>query len=183
MSARKLNIGCGTDKQEGFIGIDILDLDGVDIVWNLEKFPWPLEDNSFDYIKACHIVEHINDLVGFFREILRIASNDAILRIETPHFSSSNSWADPTHVKHLSLFFTDPFTRGTYLTEAKIRFELVSRRVSFGHLIGSMKARLISKLFGYKRWEKNAFRMPACNIYIVLKVVKEADGTQGSAPP
>ena len=172
MSVRKLDIGCGRGKQEGYIGIDILDVDGVDIVWDLEKFPWPLEDSSFDYIKAHHIVEHINDLVGLFREIHRIASNDAILRIETPHFSSNNSWADPTHVKHLSLFFTDPFTRQGYLTEAKVCFELVSRRVSFGPLFGSIKARLISKLFGYERWEKKAFRMPASNIFIDLRVVK-----------
>ena len=172
MNVRKLDIGCGRGKPDGYIGIDMLDFDGVDIVWNLENFPWPLEDNSFDYIRAFHIVEHINDLVGLFKEVHRIASDNAILNISTPHFSSRNSWIDPTHVKHLSLFFTDPFTREGFLTEGKVSFELVSRRVSFGHLIGSMKARLISTLFGYERWEKNAFRMPAQNIYIDLKVVK-----------
>jgi SAM-dependent methyltransferase len=172
MNIRKLDIGGGRGKQDGYIGIDILDYDGVDIVWNLENFPWPLEDNSFDYIKAFHIVEHINDMGAFFKEIHRIASNKAILSISTPHFSSRNSWIDPTHVKHLSLFFTDHFTREGSLSEGEVCFELVSRRVSFGHLIGSMRARFISKLFGYERWERNAFKMPAQNIYIDLKVIK-----------
>ena len=46
MNVRKLDIGCGRGKPDGYIGIDMLDFDGVDIVWNLENFPWPLEDNS-----------------------------------------------------------------------------------------------------------------------------------------
>ena len=73
MNVRKLDIGCGRGKPDGYIGIDMLDFDGVDIVWNLENFPWPLEDNSFDYIRAFHIVEHVNDLVGLFKEVHRIA--------------------------------------------------------------------------------------------------------------
>ena len=170
--SRKLDVGCGSSKQDGYVGIDMLDAEGVDTVWDLENFPWPFEDNSFDYIKAFHIVEHINDQVGFFREIHRVAANDAILHLETPHFSSSNSWADPTHVKHFSVLFTDIVTKGGYLSDTVGCYELVSRRVSFGALFGSMRARIISKLFGYAQWEKKAFKMPARNIFIDLKVVK-----------
>lgn len=169
---RKLDVGCGSNKLENYIGIDALDIDGVDVVWDLEEFPWPFEDSSFDYIKAFHIIEHINNQVGFFREIHRVAANGAIVHIETPHFSSSNSWADPTHVKHFSVLFTDPVTKGGYLSDAVGEYELVSRRVSFGAVFGSIRARLISKFFGYAQWEKKAFTMPARNIFIDLKVVK-----------
>jgi len=56
----KLDIGCGANKQPGgFVGIDARPLDGVDIVWNLEKFPWPLPDESVSFATAAHILEHI----------------------------------------------------------------------------------------------------------------------------
>ncbi len=169
---RKLDIGCGKSKDPAFTGIDIFDWPGVDIVWNLEKFPWPIEDGSFDYIKINHVVEHINDQVGFFHEIHRIADDGALVHLETPHFSSSNSWADPTHVRHFSLFFTDSMMKNGYLIDATGEFELISRRVNFGAVIGSMRARVISAFMGYEKWERYAFNMPARNIYIDLRVVK-----------
>jgi ubiquinone/menaquinone biosynthesis C-methylase UbiE len=168
----KLDIGCGRNKNPEFMGIDINNWPGVDIVWDLEKFPWPIEDDIFDFIKATHVVEHINDQIGFFREIYRVAKSNAVVHLETPHFSSSNSWADPTHVRHFSLFFTDQMCGDGYLVDATGRFELIHRRVNFGPLFGSMRARVISSLRGYEKWERSAFRMPARNIYIDLKVVK-----------
>lgn len=57
---RKLDIGCGKFKDPEFTGMDINDWPGVDIVWDLEKFPWPIEDNTFEYIMVNHVVEHIN---------------------------------------------------------------------------------------------------------------------------
>ena len=169
---KKLDIGCGRDKDPEFFGIDINNWPGVDLVWDMEKFPWPIEDNSFDYVKIIHVVEHINDQVGFFREIHRITSNDAVIHLETPHFSSSNSWADPTHVRHFSLFFTDQMCGDGYLVDVTGRFELIKRRVNFGSLLGSMRGRLVTALFGPERWERSAFKMPARNIYIDLKVIK-----------
>jgi ubiquinone/menaquinone biosynthesis C-methylase UbiE len=169
---RKLDVGCGRFKESEYVGIDIHPWPGVDIVWDLENYPWPIEDNSFDYIKVNHVVEHINDQIGFFREMHRVASGGAIVHLETPHFSSRDSWADPTHVRHMSLFFTDQMTGHGYLVDATGEFELVSRRVNFGPLLGSMRARLICKLRGYERWERSAFKMPARNIYVDLKVVK-----------
>lgn len=58
----KLDIGCGRDKMEGHVGIDMLDLPGVDIVWNLEQFPWPLPDGCVSMASSSHLVEHINPM-------------------------------------------------------------------------------------------------------------------------
>ncbi len=171
---RKLDVGCGRNKDPEFTGLDINDWPGVDIVWDLEKFPWPIDDNAFDYIKIIHVVEHINDQIGFFRELHRIAADGAIIHLETPHFSSSNSWADPTHVRHMSLFFPDQMIGDGYLVDVTGEFELVQRRVNFGPFVGSMRARFISKVFGYEKWERSAFQMPARNIYLDLRVVKKA---------
>jgi SAM-dependent methyltransferase len=169
---QKLDIGCGRNKNPEFFGIDIYDWPGVDLAWDLEEFPWPIEDESFEYIRVSHVVEHINEQVGFFREIHRVAKNHAVVHLETPHYSSRDSWSDPTHVRHFSLFFTDQMCGDGYLVDPVGRFELINRRVNFGPLFGSIRARLISSLRGYERWERSAFRLPARNIYIDLKVIK-----------
>lgn len=55
-----LDIGCSGYKTKGFIGLDMREAPGVDIVHNLEKFPYPLPDESCSRIIASHLLEHIN---------------------------------------------------------------------------------------------------------------------------
>jgi len=55
----KLDIACGNHKDLGFIGIDIQELPGVDIVHDLNVHPWPIESESVEFAKAWHILEHI----------------------------------------------------------------------------------------------------------------------------
>lgn len=60
----KLDIGCGQSKNAGFIGIDYENHLGVDIVHNVELFPWPIPDNSFYVAVSSHLVEHLNPHSG-----------------------------------------------------------------------------------------------------------------------
>jgi len=56
-----IELGCGPRKKEGRIGIDAVDLPGVDIVADLEKgFPF-LPDNSVDQIHCRSFLEHIKN--------------------------------------------------------------------------------------------------------------------------
>lgn len=55
----KLDIGCGESKQADFVGMDVRPGPGVDIVHNLERFPWPLPDESVSFAMASHVLEHI----------------------------------------------------------------------------------------------------------------------------
>ncbi len=56
----KLDLGGGASPQPGFVNIDYRDLPQVDIVHNLELFPWPLPDESCSLVMASHILEHID---------------------------------------------------------------------------------------------------------------------------
>lgn len=94
-----VELGCGPKKPEGALGVDAYPYPGVDVVTDLNSIPWPLEDNRFDTINASHIIEHVEDVVSFLSEIHRIAKPGARVKIITPHFSSLNSWGDPTHVR------------------------------------------------------------------------------------
>jgi hypothetical protein len=59
-SGIRLDLGCGSDKQDGCVGMDVRELPGVDIVHNLEIFPWPLPDECVTMAYASHLVEHIS---------------------------------------------------------------------------------------------------------------------------
>lgn len=97
----KLDIGCGAAKQHDFVGIDSRKLPGVDIVHNVEEFPWPLPDNCASLAMASHLVEHINPHGGvflrFMDEVWRVLKPGGKFMITTPYAGSSGYWQDPTH--------------------------------------------------------------------------------------
>ena len=41
----RIDIGCGANKRSGWIGMDVRDLEGVDVVHNILDFPWPFPDH------------------------------------------------------------------------------------------------------------------------------------------
>lgn len=91
-----LDVGCGTNKEQGAVGIDKYQLPGVDIVHDLDKFPWPFEDDIFDKVLFRHSINHLNDLLAVMGEVHRICKPDAEVVIIAPHFSSDNIFTDPT---------------------------------------------------------------------------------------
>jgi tetratricopeptide (TPR) repeat protein len=96
----QLDIACGKNRKPGFTGVDIWD--GADIVADLEKFPWPFEDNSVDEIFCSHYIEHTPDLISFVNELYRIMKVGAKAEIIAPYYSSIRAWQDPTHLRAIS---------------------------------------------------------------------------------
>lgn len=68
----KIDLACGQSKKEGFFGIDVADVPGVDLVHDLTIYPWPIEDNSVDEIHCSHYIEHIkhDDVLSDIKKIL-----------------------------------------------------------------------------------------------------------------
>ncbi len=168
-----LDLGCTRGKIPGSVGVDIYPFEGVDIVHDLNVLPWPIEDNSFDMINAKHIIEHVESIPDFMHEIHRVAKSGATVIIETPHFTSLDSWADPTHKWHLSYNFPDQFTRGNYLADRAGVFQVMEKKISFGSFLMTWPARLICGVFGYNVWERYfSFIFRARNISAELRVIK-----------
>lgn len=96
-----LDIGCGENKQPGWVGIDMRDVSGVDIVHNVTDYPWPLPDESVKLAVASHLIEHIAPhdfgFVRFMDEVWRVMQVGAEFAIATPHGSSQGYIQDPTH--------------------------------------------------------------------------------------
>lgn len=55
----KLNLACGRDIRKGYINLDIAKLDGVDIVYDINKIPLPFGNEQFKEILAYAILEHV----------------------------------------------------------------------------------------------------------------------------
>ena len=105
---KTLDVGCGTSKEPGSVGMDRVASVRPDVLHDIDSFPWPFEDCSFDRVLLKHVIEHVSDVVKTMEEIHRVGKNGAKVLIITPHYSSSNSWTDPTHKQHLG-FYTFEF--------------------------------------------------------------------------
>lgn len=98
---KKLDIGCGPNKREGFAGVDWYPFPGVDHIFDVanEGAPWPFEDGSVDEVFSSHFLEHL-DARGrcyFANELFRIMKPGAKATIVVPHWSSNRAYGDPTH--------------------------------------------------------------------------------------
>jgi len=95
----QLDIGAGEIKRPNFIRLDKRKLPGIDIVHDLEVFPYPLPDECCLTIVGSHIVEHIKPwlMIDFMDELWRIMKVDGRLALSTPYAGSFGYWQDPTH--------------------------------------------------------------------------------------
>jgi hypothetical protein len=171
-----LDVGCGTQKAEpGAIGIDCSPRSVADVIWNLDDFPWPLESDVFERVHMSHVIEHVRDITRTMAEIHRVARDAADVFITTPHFSSHNSFTDPTHLRHLAGRSFQYFTGEDFatFTTSSVRFSIESVDLTFGRNffldgVGRWLAR--RNLEWYERHA--AWVFPALDIRCHLKVRK-----------
>lgn len=106
----RLDLGCGKNKRKDgeWIGVDIMDFEGVDVVADLSKKKWPWKDGSVDFVHASHFVEHLKpeERVHFVNELYRVLKNpvykDGVVvtgqaTIIVPHWASQRAYGDLTH--------------------------------------------------------------------------------------
>ncbi len=101
---RILDVGCGIHKFPGAVGIDRNPATDADVVVDLDHFPYPFADASFDRLHAIHVIEHVADVIRTMEEFHRLVRPGGRVRIETPHYTDFSSFCDPTHRSHLNSF-------------------------------------------------------------------------------
>ena len=115
----ELLLGCGRDRTKRIIanGVknwkDLVTLDcnpdhKPDILWDLERFPYPLASDFYDEIHAYEVLEHTGrqgDYHFFFRqfsELWRIMKPGGLLVATVPSYKSMWAWGDPSHTRVLT---------------------------------------------------------------------------------
>jgi len=120
------DLGCGQMKAKSeffeehmkiipdkVIGVDFVKCEGVDIVHDLTKFPYPFKDESLDAIFSSHFVEHLDgfERIKFFNECYRILKPGGKMRLIHPYYKSVRAVQDPTHkwppISENSYFYWD----------------------------------------------------------------------------
>lgn len=180
-----LDVGCGRLKFPGAVGIDRLASTHADVIHDLDDLPYPFDDESFDAVIARHVLEHLEAPLNVLGELHRLTRPGGIVTIITPHFSSSTSWADPTHRHHFSSRSFDYLVAGTawdFYTDT--RFEVIQRRLTLGMIQGP-KGRVVPvfRLLGiegvvnrfldvYENWWAFALPLGPKDLVVRLRVVK-----------
>lgn len=171
-----LDIGCGKKKQEAVgIGIDRQPGSAADVLAELAKFPWPIRDNCADRIHLSHFLEHQPDILRAMAEVHRVAKPGAEVMVTTPHFSSVDSYTDPSHIFHLGFHSFDYFLADTFqdFTYGLGGFRILERGLTFGgNLLLDNLGRLSARI-SMEFYEKHlAWIFPARNLFCRLQVIK-----------
>jgi SAM-dependent methyltransferase len=107
--ARSLHVGCGPTSKDGDVGIDILPGPAVDVVHDLDRFPWPLGDDSFERVICKDVLEHLANIPTVLAEIARVCTDGAVVDVQVPTGTSPDVYVDPTHRRGFSYRSFDYF--------------------------------------------------------------------------
>ena len=167
-----LNLGCGPKYLDNAVNLDRPTFQmRADVRHDLNVFPWPLDDNTFEEVVANDVVEHLQDVIRTMEEIHRVCRPGAVVRITVPHFSCANAYTDPTHVHYFGASSFDYITR-EHAAYSEKRFRMRKRQIVFeptllNKLVWRMAERNPAEY--ERRW---AWIFPAWFLSFELEVVK-----------
>jgi len=99
----RLNLGCGGERLPGWVNVDKFAEAHPDVVHDLERFPWPFQDDSAGEVLLKHVLEHLgrdgDTFLGIIRELYRVCAPGGRVRIVVPHPRHRDFLQDPTHVR------------------------------------------------------------------------------------
>lgn len=181
-----LDVGCGTNKIEGAIGLDGNPRTNADIIHDLGVVPYPFEDDEFDLVVSNHVAEHVPDLMAFIVELHRITKDGGRIKLLTPHYTNPDWPNDPTHRNHINSYTFNTFLEGREIFDfyTDVSLKLVNCNVSVlklwkflgVELLINLDTRWPSMRFTRKFWEHYLSNiMRGKEIRFEFEVVKDAN--------
>jgi SAM-dependent methyltransferase len=110
-----LDVGCGSNKYPGAIGMDFNPRTAADVIHDLGVVPYPFPDNEFDEIITRHVAEHVPDVMAFVSELHRITKPGGRIKLVAPHYSNPDWPTDPTHRNHFNCYSFNCFMQDRQL--------------------------------------------------------------------
>ena len=169
-----LDLGCGNKKRPGSIGMDINNRTAADIVHDLNVFPYPIEDSTFDEVYMDNSLEHLNDVIKVMEEIHRICKAGALIKIMVPYFRSIWAFGDSTHVKYFTVrtfeIFDPESTVSTQYDYTRLRFKkekiVFNERLSNGFVKGMIIKYANKNPFKYEYYFSHLIPLDELSYYL-----------------
>lgn len=178
-SATRVNLGCGNDRMDGFLNVDVVPGIKPDLVHDLNRFPYPFRESQFEHVIAKDVIEHLEDMPAFMREVWRVLKPGGLLTMTTPHFSNRNSYTDPTHRRHLGFGSFDYFVAGhKWNFYGSTGFEIRHRAIVFEPSLANKVVARLANRWPARYEERWAWIFPAWFLYV--EMVARKDGAAGS---
>lgn len=149
-----LDLGCGDQPKNPFLAQEIY---GVDLksasphikTCDLVVEPVPFDDQSFDYVTAFDLIEHIPRVIyapdrrfpfiELMNEIYRVLRPGGVFLSHTPAYPFSNAFKDPTHVNIITeetfpeyFCYPYPYAKNYGYTGS---FTMITQNWKKGHLV------------------------------------------------
>lgn len=166
-----LELGCGPNKRPGCIGIDRLNLPGVDVVANIENGLPFLPDASVDEIYSESFFEHVPDLEKLMGEIVRILKPNGTNWLFVPHFSNPYYYSDYTHSRFFGLYTLRYFCEEKNQLRRKvpnfyseIRIRVLSQRLIFysNFCVLNFLKKAFQRLVNHSEWTQEFYEENLC---------------------
>lgn len=163
---KRLNFGCGRDIKLGWDNVDGVKENGVSLVFDFNKFPYPLKDNTYDLIYSRDVIEHLADIDKTILELYRISKNAGKIILEYPYYTNKGAYSGTQHLHYMNEDSIIELVEGWIHDSGKGKLKIV-------------KLKLVPTKFG--RFFPERFRkiMSVFNIggfiskvYVELKVIK-----------
>jgi len=178
----KLNPGCGKDTKREYVNLDLKHMKGVDVMSDLNRFPYPCRGSVFDERYCNNILEHLEDVVGVMEGLHGICRPQAKIVIKVPHFTCQYAFGDPTHKNYFTYESFDYFTlrdemddeRPDWYSDVNFRIRGIKLIFSKGLLLpwNYIFEWVFNKIPKY--YEGTILRIfPAGQMVIIMEVVKD----------
>jgi SAM-dependent methyltransferase len=141
-------------------------------VHDLDVFPYPIEDSTFDQILLQDVIEHLAQPIRVFEELHRIARPGARIHVRTPHFSSVLAYGDPTHRHYFSTVAIRSLAEPRFEHYTAVRFRVVSVNLDLWLPFRLSGISVLANRYQETYEKYFAFRFPTMNIRAEFEVVK-----------
>jgi SAM-dependent methyltransferase len=167
-----LDVGCGSAKWPGAVGVDISADTDADVVHDLDVRPYPFDDDSFDQILMQDVIEHVAEPVKLMEELHRIGRRGARIQLRTPHYSSVLAYGDPTHRHYFSRIGIESLAEPRFAHYTQVRFRVVHITLDLWFPFRALGIGALANRYPRPYEAYFAFRFPTMNIRAEFEVLK-----------
>ena len=131
---KKINLGCGPYKYEGFINIDMNPVWKPDMVLDVRK-GLPFDNDSIDEIRAWHFIEHLDkdEIITFlaesFKKLKKGGKLDLLFPVGVTYDLDHKSFLDRRSFDQITGFGSED-SKDEYRFGPQIAFKIISEEKS-----------------------------------------------------